>query len=460
MTRLGILTAGGDTPALNATLYGAVRRANALHVEVYGFIKGFNSLFNPRVPHVHLNPLFQDIPELDPELGGTILAASRDYLDPKETDVVRQVCERLRRLKIDGLICVGGDGTMNAMQPLCESLPVVLAPKTIDNDLGLNYRGEPDDWDLEEGEGSSRWRYRRAGLEHPVLDLEQLVNYVTPGFATAVYVAASGIQRIRTTAESHRRIAIVEVMGRHSGFIALGSSYGQPDIVLIPECPIDLDRIVERVRVLYQAQKNVVIVCGEGIVDETGRELGAESKTTDPSGNTILGGAAEALRRRLAERLGDKYFRDFRRGSTAREVIFTRKVGHTQRGGRPLLFDRTHAAGLGAKAVDLLVSGRTNEVATLQWSHDRGFFLDSYPGGGFRDRWGHIHARQVHPTFYDDEAMKASVAGAEYLLHIFTGAIGHDDVAAIRTTTFAPGNILQPYHSPNVDIGRRIQYLD
>jgi 6-phosphofructokinase 1 len=460
MTRLGILTAGGDTPALNATLYGAVRRANALQVEVYGFIKGFNSLFNPRVPHVHLNPLFQDIPELDPELGGTILAASRDYLDPNETDVVRQVCDRLQRLKIDGLICVGGDGTMNAMQPLCESLPVVLAPKTIDNDLGLNYRGEPDDWDLDEGEAPARRRYRHTGVTHPVLDLEQLVNYVTPGFATAVYVAASGIERVRTTAESHRRIAIVEVMGRHSGFIALGSSYGQPDIVLIPECPINLDRIVERVRALYQVQKNVVIVCGEGIVDETGRELGAESKTTDPSGNTILGGAAEALRYRLAERLGDKYFRDFRRGSTAREVIFTRKVGHTQRGGRPLLFDRTHAAGLGAKAVDLLVSGRTNEVATLQWSHDRGFFLDSCPGDGFRDRWGHIHARQVHPSFYDEEAMKASAAGAEYLLHIFTGAIGHDDVAAIRTTTFAPGNILQPYHSPNVDIGRRIQYLD
>jgi 6-phosphofructokinase 1 len=460
MKRIGILTAGGDTPALNATLYGAVRRANALQVEVYGFIKGFNSLFNPRVPHVHLNPLFQDIPELDPELGGTILAASRDYLDPNETDVIRQVCERLGRLQIDGLICVGGDGTMNAMQPLCESLPVVLAPKTIDNDLGLNYRGEPDDWDLEAGEGARRRRYRRVGQAHPVLDLEQLVNYVTPGFATAVYVAATGIQRIRTTAESHRRIALIEVMGRHSGFIALGSSYGQPDIVLIPECPIDLDRIVERVRALYQVQKNVVIVCGEGIVDETGRELGAESRTTDPSGNTILGGAADALRHRLAERLGDKYFRDFRRGSTAREVIFTRKVGHTQRGGRPLLFDRTHAAGLGAKAVDLLVSGRTNEVATLQWSHDRGFFLDSYPGDGFRDRWGHIHARQVHPSFYDEEAMKPSAAGAEYLLHIFTGAIGHDDVAAIRTTTFAPGNILQPYQSPNVAIGRRIRYLD
>ena len=146
MKRIGILTAGGDTPALNATIHGAVARANALRIEVFGFIKGFNSLFNPRVPHVHLNPLFQAIPELDPTIGGTLLAASRDYVDPDDTATIRLVAERLHRLKIDGLICVGGDGTMNAMQPLAEYLPTVLAPKTIDNDMGLNYRGESDDW--------------------------------------------------------------------------------------------------------------------------------------------------------------------------------------------------------------------------------------------------------------------------------------------------------------------------
>ena len=458
LKRIGILTAGGDTPALNATIHGAVARANELRIEAYGFIKGFNSLFNPRVPHVHLNPLFQPIPELDCTIGGTVLAASRDYLDPDDTESVRNVCERLGRLKIDGLICIGGDGTLNAMQPLAESLLVALAPKTIDNDLGLNYRGEADDWHRDVSATAPGHTYRRSP-PRDTFDLEQMINFVTPGFATAVFVAVTGIQRVRTTAESHRRIAIVEVMGRHSGFIALGCAYGQPDMILVPESPIDLDRIVERIRQLYDLQKNVVIVCGEGIVDKDGRELGAERASTDPAGNTVLGGAAETLRLALAERFGDQYFKDLRRGSTAREVIFTRKIGHTQRGGRPLLFDRFHAAQLGGKTVDLLAANQNNHVATLQWTRDRGLSLDHFEGNGFRDRWGHIHARQLHPAFYDAEQMKPSRIGMEYLMQIFTHAIGHDDVDSMRETTFATGNLLSRYHSINTDIGKRIRYL-
>src|SRR4051794_39177038 len=146
MKRIGILTAGGDTPALNATIYGAVARANQCRVEIYGFIKGFSALFNPRVPYIHLNPLFTTIPECDPTRGGTMLGASRDYVDPEDRQGVADVAGRLAQLKIEGLICVGGDGTLNGMQPLSEFLPTVLAPKTIDNDLGLNYRNEPDEW--------------------------------------------------------------------------------------------------------------------------------------------------------------------------------------------------------------------------------------------------------------------------------------------------------------------------
>ena len=195
------------------------------------------------------------------------------------------------------------------------------------------------------------------GSPHAVFDLEYIVNYVTPGYATAVYVSASGVERIRTTAESHRRIAIIEVMGRHSGYIALGSSYGRPDIILVPEHPLDIEHLVERVKHLYDLQKNVVIVCGEGIVDEQGRELGAETKTTDPAGNIALSGAAEALRHKMMQMIGDRYFQLYRRGNS-REAIFTRKVGHTQRGGRPILFDRFYGAQLGAKAVELLLEGR------------------------------------------------------------------------------------------------------
>src|SRR6185436_15122729 len=177
-----------------------------------GLIKGFNSLFNPRVPHVHLNPLYQEIPELDPTKGGSLIGSSRDYVDPEKKDDLDLVVSRLKRLGIEGLICVGGDGTLNGLQPLAERLPTVLAPKTIDNDLGLNYPSEPDDWvRVNDASAKSGFHYQH-GESHAVFDLNQIVNYVTPGYATAVFVTATGIERIRTTAESHRRIAIVEVM--------------------------------------------------------------------------------------------------------------------------------------------------------------------------------------------------------------------------------------------------------
>ena len=102
MRRIAILTAGGDTPALNATIYGAVTRANQLRLEVYGIIKGFSGVLNPRLPHVHLNPLYMTIPELTPGIGGTVLGASRDYVNPEQTDVLKKVAQRMARLGIDG----------------------------------------------------------------------------------------------------------------------------------------------------------------------------------------------------------------------------------------------------------------------------------------------------------------------------------------------------------------------
>src|SRR5262245_11941521 len=196
MKRIAILTAGGDTPALNATIAGAVTRANQRRVEVVGLIKGFSGLLNPRVPHVLLNPLFTTIPEIDPTFGGTILGASRDYVDADDHPTIAAVVDRLHRLKVEGLVCVGGDGTLNGMQALGESLPAVLAPKTIDNDLGLNYRNEPDEWvrhppgaavpdSVEKGD----FLYTRSE-SRTRFDLDHMVNYVTPGYATAVFVSA------------------------------------------------------------------------------------------------------------------------------------------------------------------------------------------------------------------------------------------------------------------------------
>ncbi len=460
MKRIGILTAGGDTPALNAAIHGAVVRANQLRIEIFGFIKGFNCLFNPRVPHVHLNPLFQAIPELDPTRGGTLIGSSRDYVDPKNKDDLDLIMSRLQRLGIEGLICIGGDGTLNGLQPLAERLPSVLAPKTIDNDLGLNYPSEADEWiRVKDAESKSGYTYKRSAST-AVFDLGQIVNYATPGYATAVMVSAQGVERVRTTAESHRRIAIIEVMGRQSGYIALGASYGRPDIVLLPEYPLNLGLLVERVRHLYELQKNVVIVCGEGIIDEEGRELGAISKSTDPAGNVALSGAAEALRSRIIQHLGDKYFQEYRRGNSASEAIFTRKVGHTQRGGRPILFDRFYAALLGSKAVDMLVEGRNNSVAVLQYQSEKGFYVEDYDANRFRDRWGWIHPRCMHLSLYDPQLMKPSKLGIEYLMPIFTDAIGSDDAEHTRQTLFDSGNLSQPYHSINTDVHKRIRYLE
>ncbi len=461
MKRIAILTAGGDTPALNATIHGAVVRANQLKVEIYGLIKGFNCLFNPRVPHVHLNPLYQEIPELDPTKGGTLIGSSRDYLDPDKKDEIEIIMSRLKKLGIEGLICIGGDGTLNGLQPLAERLPVVLAPKTIDNDLGLNYPSEPDEW-LRVNDASSKqgYRYNKNAVSNAVFDLDQIVNYVTPGYATAVFVSAQGVGRIRTTAESHRRIAIIEVMGRHSGYLALGTAYGQPDIILIPEHALDLELLVERVKHIYDLQKNVVIVCGEGIVDEQGCELGAETKSTDPAGNVVLSGAGDALRTKLIQMVGDRYFQLYRRGDSAKEAIFTRKVGHTQRGGRPILFDRFYAALLGSKAVELLLEGRNNAVSILQYNADKGFHVEGYDANRFRDRWGLIHARRMHASLYDPKLMKPSRMGIDYLLPIFTDAIGNDDAEHMRQTLFAPGNLAQPYHSINTDVNKRIRFIE
>ena len=463
MKRIAILTAGGDTPALNATIHGAVVRANQLRVEVLGLLRGFNSLFNPEVPHVRLNPLFVEIPELDPARGGTILGASRTYVDADDHETLDVICERLHGMGVDGLICIGGDGTLNGLQPICDRIPTVLAPKTIDNDLGLNYPNENDKWIREPEQQGDGYRYRinpAAFVTGPSeFQLEQMVNYATPGYATAVFESVGGVKRIRTTAESHRRVAIVEVMGRHSGYIALGTAYGQPDLILVPEIPVNVAQLAERVQEIYDLQRNVVIVCGEGIVDEQGHELGAAKSSTDPAGNLVLSGAAEQLRRSLIEAIGDEFFRYKKRNRSAESAIFTRKVGHTQRGGRPLAFDRFHAAQLGGKAVDILLQGQNNCAAILQWSQSKGFYLDSVTANSLRDQWGLIHARTLHPTFYDESAMRISSIGAAYLRPIFTDAIGNDDVQHIRDTRFDAGNLYRRYHSVNTDIRKRVQYV-
>jgi 6-phosphofructokinase 1 len=458
MKRIAILTAGGDTPALNATLFGAVQRACALEVEIFGLFHGFAGMMNPRLPHVHLNPLFNIIPELDPCYGGTIIGASRAYIDSSDKNMLDGVHQRLDKLGIEGVVCIGGDGTINGMQPLSTHFPCVLAPKTIDNDLGLNHIDEPNEWVRDESEnGEVSYRHiRRTGP----IQLSEIVNYVTPGYATAVYVVSQGVNRVRTTAESHRRIAIVEVMGRESGSIALGAAYGQPDIILIPEVRIDHASLVARVRQIYDLQKNVVIVIGEGVRDGHGQQLGATSSSVDPAGNVIFNGAAETLADLLMQEFGDDYFQKHGTHDTAKRAIFHRKVGHTQRGGRPVAFDRFYATQLGGKAVDLLIQERNNYLSVLQWSEESGITLGELPANKLRDAWGNIRAREVHSSFYDPTSFQPSSLGRDYLNSIFTNAIGHEDVETIHARLFHPGNLSARYASINVDIQKRLQYLD
>jgi 6-phosphofructokinase 1 len=456
MKRIAVLTAGGDTPALNATISGVVARASQLRIEVIGIIKGFNGLLNPQVPHVLLNPLYTSIPELDPTMGGTLLGASRDYVSGQDTAAIKLVVERLGKLKVDGLVCIGGDGTLNGMQALADHIPVVLAPKTIDNDLGLNYIDEQDEWYREhEQEDPASFRYRmREGRE---FSLDEMINYATPGYATSVYVSAINVQRIRTTAESHRRIAIIEVMGRDCGMIALGAAYGRPDLILVPEVPVDPDKLVQKVVSFLDYQKHAVIVVSEGIVDKDGSPYGSVSASKDPSGNILYSGASEAIKKMLSKELGDSIFVDKRRNDSADAAIFTRKVGHTQRGGRPIKFDRFHASQLGGQAVDLMVEGKHNVIATLQY-RDREFYLDSCPANALRDRWGVIHARPLSRKFYDADRFRPSKMGVEYLHSIFHNALSEGDVESSRSL-FDSSHLNRPYHSVNVDINKRIRRL-
>ncbi len=134
-------------------------------------------------------------------------------------------------------------------------------------------------------------------------------------------------------------------------------------------------------------------------------------------------------------------------------------MGHTQRGGRPVHFDRFYGVQLGGHAVDLLLEGHVNGVAILQRSRERGFFIDSVNANDFRDRFGLIHARQVHPAFYDAETLRPSQVGIDYLVPIFCDALGPDDMEAVRQSLFHTSNLTHPYHSVNVDINKRICFL-
>lgn len=333
--RIGVLTAGGDCPGLNAVIRAVVKTAVQRHGwQVVGIRDGFEGLISGDDAIV---PLTTESVYGILARGGTILgAASRanPFLYTKRQrgsrvslDVTPRVLERIGELGLDAVVVIGGDGTMRIARELHEmGAPLVGVPKTIDNDVeGTDY---------------------------------------TFGFDTAVSVATEAIDRLRTTAESHHRAMIVEVMGRQAGWIALHSGVaGGADVVLIPERPFNLEVVYDRLQQSFVAvQRSAILVVAEGAYMQGGSPVFRHRAGS--LGKPRLGGIGEHLAQLLQERQED----DLVGVSELEWDIRVTVLGHVQRGGTPSSTDRVFATRLGAAAVRLIARGRLGRMVALRGS--------------------------------------------------------------------------------------------
>ncbi len=309
MKRLGILTAGGDCPGLNAVIRGVVARAVGDHgLEVLGILDGWDGLMEGNVRRLDRDAVRGIL-----QRGGTILGTSRR--DPYvHGEGVASIAATLTREGIDALVVVGGDGTLRSARDLAaEGVPIVGVPKTIDNDIAA--------------------------------------TDVTFGFDTAVQIATEAIDRITTTAESHDRIMLVEVMGRTRGWIATyaGIAAGA-DAILVPEAPYDLDAVADVVRARAErGRRYSVVVVAEGVEPPPGTNLDA---TLDTFGFERLGGVSVLVAARLEELTGFE----------SRVTV----LGHLQRGGTPTASDRVLGSRLGVAAADLAAAGTFGRMVSLR----------------------------------------------------------------------------------------------
>jgi 6-phosphofructokinase 1 len=305
--RIGILTGGGDCPGLNAVLRAAVRSAYQHGDEIIGFRDGWGGVLDDAAIPLGLDQIAGILPR-----GGTILGTSRrSALEHRDV-----VAERFRQHELDALIAIGGNGTLYAANELSSEHPIVGVPKTIDNDLS----------------GTDR----------------------TFGFDTAVQIACEAIDRLHTTAESHYRTVVVEVMGRNAGWIALHAGLaGGADVILVPERPFDLDEVAERVRSRHRRGRRFsIIVVAEG-AKPAGGELVTKGRL-DPLGRPLLGGIGQWLEAQLEERTG----------AETRAVV----LGHVQRGGTPTAYDRVLASRLGQHAHLAVRDGAFGMMVALRGS--------------------------------------------------------------------------------------------
>jgi ATP-dependent phosphofructokinase / diphosphate-dependent phosphofructokinase len=313
--RVGVLTGGGDCPGLNAVIRAVSRRCFARGHEVVGVREGWRGLVDGK-----LQPLGpREISGLLPR-GGTVLGTTRTNPYKVEGGVER-VLETFSRERLDALVAIGGEDTLGVAARLFaeHQFPVVGVPKTIDNDLSAT-------------------------------------DY-TFGFDTAVTIATEAIDRLHTTAESHNRVMVVEVMGRHTGWIAVMSGIaGGADVILIPELPITVEDACAEIRRRHERGKDFsIVVVSEGYEltyasGET-RTVAGEARASDQFGHVLLGGVGEALAHDIEERTGYE----------TRVTV----LGHVQRGGTPTARDRVLATRYGLKAADLVLDGRFGQMAAL-----------------------------------------------------------------------------------------------
>jgi 6-phosphofructokinase 1 len=308
--RIGVLTGGGDCPGLNAVIRAVVRKGSEVYGhEFVGFRDGWKGPLENLTMELDVSTTRGILPR-----GGTILGSSRT--NPVKVDGgVERIEQNLASLGVDGLIAIGGEDTLGVATALAShGLTVVGVPKTIDNDLSAT-------------------------------------DY-TFGFDTAVQIAVEAIDRLHTTAESHHRVLIVEVMGRHAGWIALHSGLaGGANVILIPERPFDIDQVCAYIEKRFARHYAPIVVVAEGATPKAGT-MELQTGELDAFGHERLGGIGQVLEQEIQARTGYE----------SRQTV----LGHVQRGGTPTAFDRVLATRFGLHAIDALHEGETGVMVALR----------------------------------------------------------------------------------------------
>ena len=308
---LGILTGGGDCPGLNAVIRAVVKKARISYDwDVIGIKNGWKGLVEGQVEPLTLYRVSGIL-----HRGGTILGTSRKNPFKTEEDTER-VLDNLRRFGIEALVAVGGDDTLSAALALQKlGIPVVGIPKTIDNDI--------------------------VGTDF------------TFGFNTAVSIVTEAIDRLHTTAESHHRVMVVEVMGRHSGWIAVMAGIaGGADLILIPEVPYDLNKICDMLKKRHELKAFSIVVVAEGVTQINSDKAVTQTDKLDEFGHVRLGGVGQLIGHAIEERTGIE----------TRVTI----LGHVQRGGTPTAYDRVLATRFGVAAVEALKNKEYGKMVALR----------------------------------------------------------------------------------------------